>query len=650
MGRGKRRGAQLRPREICSSVVTCEVASSSSGQLIASEHGEPHVIPSDAFCHVVASDVGTSLPSELLEPASCHVVVSDVGKAVPSELLEPQNVEPCPEQYEVNTLGSEPGSAPSGQADASGNMHPSSPLFDGTIDRVSFRAAPSLSRQPSELEDHESSNDGVLSQAASDLSSQIADAETLEPIQPSELEDHEGSSDSFLCQAAADLSSRIADAEILEPPGKTNDGDEIEVKEPEHIECPLTYCIFRDPVFVPESGNTYEREAIMRFWASTAPQQMDPLTNMLLTESALHTNWGMRREVRRFLDSYPTYVPRGWLDRQIPGQTPSINRNDSRRSAPWRATLLIAVGLVLAIAGTVSLKRTPGVFHEVLPEPHVQEPPVSQWDSFFARVGGAMHTAPSMPTGFFPELPKGSRMIVSGDAERFAVRLPPGGITIDALGQACFASLWFAVTLMSTIAMLRSRAPAVFLGLTAVFWGIEGAMVTNLGRAVLATEVLEVDEYHFTMSVEALGYILEKEHGDITQLQPSPRVECDDWDTEVACHLVLHASESRPRRSLAEPRGTDHLLGASSRLGREDAEWLRRLLERHLTKAETDMDLSGSLRAFGLLAFGVALLARLWPQGRAISATQAVPGTPFEAEADTTAHIVLGPRDRRHST
>ena len=29
--------------------------------------------------------------------------------------------------------------------------------------------------------------------------------------------------------------------------------------------CPITHAMFRDPVFVPESGNTYERSASRRF-------------------------------------------------------------------------------------------------------------------------------------------------------------------------------------------------------------------------------------------------------------------------------------------------------------------------------------------------------------------------------------------------
>ena len=35
--------------------------------------------------------------------------------------------------------------------------------------------------------------------------------------------------------------------------------------EPVHLLCPITRVMYRDPVFVAESGNTYKREAIEGF-------------------------------------------------------------------------------------------------------------------------------------------------------------------------------------------------------------------------------------------------------------------------------------------------------------------------------------------------------------------------------------------------
>ena len=42
------------------------------------------------------------------------------------------------------------------------------------------------------------------------------------------------------------------------------------IDEPEHLLCPITRAMFRDPVFVPASGNTYERAAVARFWSGSS--------------------------------------------------------------------------------------------------------------------------------------------------------------------------------------------------------------------------------------------------------------------------------------------------------------------------------------------------------------------------------------------
>jgi hypothetical protein len=39
---------------------------------------------------------------------------------------------------------------------------------------------------------------------------------------------------------------------------------EKEVEEPAHLLCSITLALLRDPVFVPQSGNTYERDALVR--------------------------------------------------------------------------------------------------------------------------------------------------------------------------------------------------------------------------------------------------------------------------------------------------------------------------------------------------------------------------------------------------
>lgn len=67
--------------------------------------------------------------------------------------------------------------------------------------------------------------------------------------------------------------------------------------------------MYRDPVFIPESGNSYEHEAI-ETWLKSG-QQRDPLSNVALS-GLWYTNWGIRRGVQSFLDAHPKYTPQGW--------------------------------------------------------------------------------------------------------------------------------------------------------------------------------------------------------------------------------------------------------------------------------------------------------------------------------------------------
>jgi len=98
---------------------------------------------------------------------------------------------------------------------------------------------------------------------------------------------------------------------------RTSQNERQNVTEPEGLLCPITQVMFQDPCFVPESGNTYERAAIEQYW-QTVPQPRDPLTNMTLSNTTLYSNWGMRREVQRFLDEHKQYLPQGWSNRAVP--------------------------------------------------------------------------------------------------------------------------------------------------------------------------------------------------------------------------------------------------------------------------------------------------------------------------------------------
>ena len=100
-----------------------------------------------------------------------------------------------------------------------------------------------------------------------------------------------------------------------------DDASSSSIDEPEHLLCPITRAMFRDPVFVPASGNTYERAALARFWSGSS-RARDPLTNATLRSRSVYTNWDKRREVADWLTANPTTTPSGWDARTPPAPDP----------------------------------------------------------------------------------------------------------------------------------------------------------------------------------------------------------------------------------------------------------------------------------------------------------------------------------------
>ena len=104
------------------------------------------------------------------------------------------------------------------------------------------------------------------------------------------------------------------------PPGGSGDeGVGGEVHEPPALCCPVLQTIFRDPVFVPESGNTYDRQALEMFWLASrraGAQPRDPLNNTVLSTTQVFINWDKRREVNAWLQENPQYIPKGWASHE----------------------------------------------------------------------------------------------------------------------------------------------------------------------------------------------------------------------------------------------------------------------------------------------------------------------------------------------
>jgi leucine-rich repeat protein SHOC2 len=73
--------------------------------------------------------------------------------------------------------------------------------------------------------------------------------------------------------------------------------------------------MFRDPVFVVDSGHTYERSAIMSHFERNGAK--DPLTRRALSSTKVMTIWAMRNVVQAWLDKHPGVTPDGWDSREL---------------------------------------------------------------------------------------------------------------------------------------------------------------------------------------------------------------------------------------------------------------------------------------------------------------------------------------------
>jgi len=126
-------------------------------------------------------------------------------------------------------------------------------------------------------------------------------------------------------------------------PGDLPDAPDADLDaEPEELMCPITRAVFRDPVFVVDSGHTYERSAILSHFERNGAK--DPLTRRALSSTKVMTDWAMRQIVQAWLDKHPSVTPDGWDSRELlepskdDGTTrPSDDEGDVGVLRTWRA-------------------------------------------------------------------------------------------------------------------------------------------------------------------------------------------------------------------------------------------------------------------------------------------------------------------------
>lgn len=327
--------------------------------------------------------------------------------------------------------------------------------------------------------------------------------------------------------------------------------DDVACKEPDHLTCPITHLLFQDPVFVAESGNTYERDAIVKFW-STVGRVRDPLTNVDLSSSAIHTNWSVRRNVQQFLDAHPKYVPQGWSGRVLsPPAIPAALRRRKRRDPPPLplplplgltqrrlavAAMLLGALMAFMLAATLLLLEPRGglPWQEVLCRSKRWLDAAEGWEW---EGNWTLRLSVSQSPILGPEScieSKGRLRLTNRPHELLVRRLPPAGCLaaysehrgLRPLGR-CFAGLWLGG--LST-QWLASSSPLDRLGailiLVAEASGAGGLWISVRDRTV-------------TSGVELLGYTLLRFQKDAMTLGP-PDVRCRRY---VAMRYRPHEEE-----------------------------------------------------------------------------------------------------------
>ena len=356
-----------------------------------------------------------------------------------------------------------------------------------------------------------------------------------------------------------------AKAEAEDGPGY--DTDDTDEPEPEELLCPILRTMYRDPVFVAGSGNTYEREAIVSFWRHSrrpgALHHRDPLTNATIDNHALFTNWDKRREVQAWLARHPRRCPEGWPSRDVPppvtsGSNPGggdpflgwlglgaggaggrdgIPRG---RFAVERASVGLAVAAAVAVVFFAATSPAPArsgwragattsgaTTRDVMTRGNMGHVVVPSG----ARRWAAGANGPPALSGFGDAWretlvrvapPAGSRISARrGRKGALEIVIPPLGVlNPQAFTESMFAAMWTSFTAAWTYGAVRSPSPAFAL-FSLPFWGV-GA---HLGRTTLSTALettrLAFDPAangRFHVSWEALGRTLGAASGPLSDV------------------------------------------------------------------------------------------------------------------------------------
>ena len=302
--------------------------------------------------------------------------------------------------------------------------------------------------------------------------------------------------------------------------------------EPDALCCPITHCMFREPVFVPESGTTYERSALLAFWRRAPGRRRDVLSNCAITSDTVFVDWNKRREVAAWLSAHPDVTPAGWDDREPPPPRASEATGDGNnrprdfarlipRWAVWlpfslRGAIVVAVvstALALGFAGTLT-PEIATVHRAASPD----DPPIVGGELVHslttakdrvhahARVELIETDSPTAtargegpPTAAWTAKSSRRSRSTGAPVPVLQARIPPVSVSVfggggdgggsgagagagAAAGEVALAVGWLSFTTFWTASAYAAGAPLLFVCFSAPFWWV-GAQLLAMGVA-----------------------------------------------------------------------------------------------------------------------------------------------------------------------
>ncbi|KAK3289315.1 hypothetical protein CYMTET_3249 [Cymbomonas tetramitiformis] len=350
---------------------------------------------------------------------------------------------------------------------------------------------------------------------------------------PGDYEEADESAEEFVNSAyeALDPVDGTPHDEVSEGLVDSDTAQETTVVEPEFLLCPITKILFQDPVFVPGSGFTYERNALLHFWSVKYNPIRDPNTNISLNSREVYTNWDKRREVHSFLDSHPNYIPQGWSSRDVPApqKTPagSAGQGTYGIGESWTKVAGV-VGLIFIsiLAGTGSFA---GWSELNSGNPH--EDPRDRVSRSSTSTSATLTDSEEIdPT---PLAPFGSRVLVERGPHSLNITFPPVGLDSAVLAQSAFAVFWTGFTGVWTTTVVVSGAPILMAAFSLPFWAAGADLGKNALRPAVQWTNITFDEFQFHLTSSVFGWKHTNVKGLIRDLRKANVMAMDTLSSHI---------------------------------------------------------------------------------------------------------------------